>query len=209
MAKSKITSVSKVKTIKEAGEFRDDHDFTGYDAGGPDIEFNTLTTPHQSLRAFTPADAPVLHRILNEVDILKYYPNPSAPDLERVERFIQRQLAHWEQYGYGWWAVVPHGQDEMIGWNGLQFLPETGETEVGYLLSTAFWGRGLATDGARAALEWGFANFPLDEIVGLVHPENIASQRVLEKSGLTFRERANYFGMDVFRYTLKRVGASR
>ena len=81
-----------------------------------------------------------------------------------------------------------------MGWNGLQFLPETNETEVGYLLSRRFWGRGYTTEGARAALQFGFERFELEQIIGLVHPENIASQRVLEKAGLKFTNQAKYFG---------------
>jgi len=51
----------------------------------------------------------------------------------------------YEEYNLGWWAVVPDGQPDLIGWNGLQYLPETGEVEVVYLLSKRFWGRGYAT----------------------------------------------------------------
>lgn len=164
----------------------------------------TLLTPHTRLRPFTPADAPVLHTILNEPGILQYYPNPNPPPLERMYTFIERQLTGWQERGYAWWAVCTFQTDEIIGWNGLQYLPETGETEVGYLYSHAHWGKGYATEGAKAALEWGFQEFPLQQIIGLTHPENIASQRVLLKCGLQFDSRAQYFGMDCFRYTINR-----
>ena len=164
----------------------------------------TIFTPNQTLRPFRKEDAVTLHRMLNEENILQYYPSLNPPPLERVEKFIDRQLAHWEEHGYGWWAVVPFGSQELIGWNGLQYLPETGETEVGFLLSRAFWNRGLATEGAKASLDFGFQKFNLKRIIGLVHPENFASQRVLEKIGMTFLDRAQYFGMDLFRYAVEK-----
>lgn len=165
----------------------------------------TILTPNQTLRAFRKEDAAALHRVLNEENILQYYPNPQPPPLDRVLNFIDRQLAHWAEHGYGWWAVVPFGSQEPIGWNGLQYLPETGETEVGFLLSRAYWNRGLATEGAQAALHFGFERFGLPRIIGLVHKENYASQRVLEKVGMTFIDQAQYFGMELLRYARDNV----
>jgi len=166
------------------------------------IQIPEILTSRLRLRAFVPEDAQPLYSILQQDDILKYFPNPQPPEMDRVERLIQRQIENWETYSYGWWAVVPYGQENLVGWNGLQYLPETNEVEVGYLLSKPFWGNGLATDGAQAALEFGFATLDLEEIIGLVHPENIASQRVLEKSGLIFTNRAEYFGMELMRYCI-------
>jgi len=173
------------------------------------MDIPTVTTPRLILRAFTPDDDVPLHRILGEEDILRYYPNPNPPPLERVRKFIERQLAHWETHGFGWWAVVLNGHEELIGWNGLQFLPETGEIEVGYLLSKPFWGQGLAPEGAYAALVFGFETLNLERIIGLVHPDNVASRRVLEKIGMSFIDRASYFGMEVCRYRIERPSFRR
>jgi ribosomal-protein-alanine N-acetyltransferase len=85
----------------------------------------------------------------------------------------------------------------------LEFLPETNETEVGYLLSGEFWGKGYATEAARASVEFGKKNIGLNEIIGLTDPLNIASQRVLEKCGLTFTRRQVYFGMEMFRFAIQ------
>jgi len=167
-------------------------------------ETPTLQTARLTLRSFQREDAFTLHCILNEEGILRYFPNPNPPSMERVLRIIEGQLTHWAEHGFGWWAVVLHGQEELMGWNGLQFLPETNETEVGYLLSRRFWGRGYTTEGARAALQFGFERFELEQIIGLVHPENIASQRVLEKAGLKFTNQAKYFGMELYRYMVYR-----
>ena len=162
----------------------------------------TLTTPRLMLRPFTTDDINPLHRILNQPDILQFFPNPESPPIERVQQIIEKQLAHWEEHNLGWWAVVPQGGSELIGWNGLQYLPETDEVEVGYLLSNQFWGRGYATEGAKASIQFGFENFKFGEIIGLTHPENLASQNVLKKCGMQFTQQAEYFSIQVFRFSL-------
>lgn len=143
-------------------------------------------------------------------EVLRYFPNPDPPARDQVERLIQFQLSHWRQHGYGWWAVCaadsanPLQNPPLIGWAGLQYLPETDEIEVGYLFGRDYWGRGLATEAARTSVQFGFEELGIKTIVGIVHPENIASQRVLEKAGLVYVEPAHYFGMDVYRYLVTR-----
>jgi ribosomal-protein-alanine N-acetyltransferase len=151
-------------------------------------------------------DANDLFNILQEADILKYFPSQTAWPMEKVEKYISHQLQHWNEHGYGHWAVVLRENGELVGWNGLEFLPDTNETEVGYLLSGLYWGKGFATESARTVVDFGFANLGLQEIAGLTHPENIASQRVLEKSGLSFTRRQKYFGMEMFRFAAQAEG---
>jgi ribosomal-protein-alanine N-acetyltransferase len=163
----------------------------------------TIHTPRLTLRPFTLADIEPLHQILSEPDILRFFPRTDPPDIERVGKIIQRQLTHWEENHLGWWAVVPKEGTELIGWNGLQFLADSGETEVGYLLSKSFWGLGYATEGARAALKYGFETMNLGQIIGLTHPENTASQNVLKKCGLRYTGQKEYFGMQLLRFSLQ------
>ena len=61
------------------------------------------------------------------------------------------------------------------------------KTEVGWLLDRAYWGQGLATEGARASLNYGFERQGLERIISIALPENSASRRVMEKCGLTLR----------------------
>lgn len=164
----------------------------------------TITTARLTLRAFTAGDAEPLHRVLSDRDVLRYFPNTDPPSQDRVEKLISDQLAHWETRGYGWWAVELRSKSGLIGWSGLQFLPETDEVEVAYLLGKALWGQGLATEAARACLQYAFENLELDTIVAIVHPDNIASQRVIEKLGMSFVDRSPYFGMDCYRYSIER-----
>jgi len=164
-----------------------------------------VTTDRLVLRAFTDEDVEPLHALLGTGDVMRYFPNTSPPPLEAVRRLVSGQLKHWEKYGYGWWAVELPGQASLIGWNGLGLLPETGEVEVAYLLGKAFWGQGYATEGARASVRFGFRTIGLESIIAIVHPENTASQHVVEKLGMSFVDRNRYFGMDCYRYSLDRA----
>ena len=163
-----------------------------------------LITDHLCLRPWKLEDAPNLVEIMQEAGIFQYFPPSSPPTLEKAERYISFQLEQWGKYGYGHWAVTTSADGQLAGWNGLEFLPETQETEVGYLLGHAFWGMGYATEAAGAALEFGFRQAGLARIIGLVHPENLASIRVLEKCGMRFIDEKIYFGMEMRRYRIDR-----
>jgi ribosomal-protein-alanine N-acetyltransferase len=163
----------------------------------------TIETARLILRPFSAQDAQPLHKILWVKDMLRYFPSTNPPDIEGVQRMIARHLAHWDEHGYGWWAVQPRDESELIGWSGLTYLPETDETEIAYLLARPYWGQGLATEASQVGMEYGFNQLGLDTIIGITHPENLASQRVLEKLGLHFVERTRYFGMDCFRYIME------
>jgi [ribosomal protein S5]-alanine N-acetyltransferase len=165
-------------------------------------------TPHLILHRWNLEDANALFRILQEPDILKYFP-PTAFTLEKTQRYIRHQLKHWEERGYGHWAVTIKADNRLVGWNGLEYLPETDEIEVAYLLSHQVWGCGYATEAARAAVNFGFANANLTSIIGLVHPENTGSIRVLEKSGLSFIDCKQYWGLEMRRYRVESTGHVR
>lgn len=165
----------------------------------------TIETRQLILRPWTPEDAPALFDILQEQGILQYFPNPNPPPRSKVDDYIARHLAHWEQHGYGHWAVVTQEDRRVVGWNGLEYLPELGEAEVAYLLSRRVWGRGCATEAAAAAVQYGFETAGLPAIIGLVNPENVGSIRVLEKCGMTFADRLTLWGLDMSRYRVGRA----
>lgn len=163
-----------------------------------------IPTAHLILRPWKIEDADALFAILQEKDILHYFPPTEPRSIEKVHRYILFHQAHWQERGCGHWAVIERGSGRLIGWNGLEYLPDTDETEVAYLLSREFWGRGYASEAALAAVQFGLDQVGLQQIIGLVHPDNIASQRVLEKCGLAFIDRKIYFGMLLCRYRLDR-----
>ena len=168
----------------------------------------TLTTARLILRPFTSDDVAPLHVLAAAPGVMRYFPRPDPPDLARIERLVTHQIEEWATCGYGWWAVTWAADHALVGWCGLQFLPDTDETEVGYLLGRAWWGRGIATEAARASVAFGFEHFAFQEIIGITHPDNLASQHVLRKCGMTFTAVTRYFGMDCYRFAIARPAAS-
>jgi RimJ/RimL family protein N-acetyltransferase len=106
---------------------------------------------------------------------------------------IARFEREWDERGFGLWAVSlrddPDG--ELLGFCGLSvpmFLPDVlPAVEVGWRLARRAWGRGYATEAARASVAYGFAEHDLGEVVAIVDPENARSLRVAEKLGMTPR----------------------
>jgi RimJ/RimL family protein N-acetyltransferase len=116
---------------------------------------------------------------------------PNRP-LRREESaaFLDQVVRHWDEHGFGLWALVPRGAEaaECIGFAGLaipSFLPAVlPAVEVGWRLSPAWWGRGLATEAARASMDFGFERLGLRSIVSIIDEGNLASLRVAEKLGM-------------------------
>jgi ribosomal-protein-alanine N-acetyltransferase len=163
--------------------------------------FPSLATDRLTLRPLAQEDATALQLVLNDPDVWLYFPRTEVPTLVRTKTYIEGQIAHWDEYGFGHWAI--DAKDEgLIGWCGLQFLPDTNETEVAYCLGKRHWGKGFATEAARASLNFGITNLRIKEIVGLTHLENKASQHVLQKIGLKFVDRKFYFGMECLRFRI-------
>ena len=91
---------------------------------------------------------------------------------------------------------------EQIGFAGLKYLEEFGEVDVAFRLMRTHWGLGLATEAALASVRFGFADLGLKRIIGLVMPENIASVRVLEKTGLRYAETVTFWGSQFSKYVI-------
>ncbi len=163
----------------------------------------TITTERLRLRPFTPTDAPTMHQIMSGKDVLRYFPSTQSPPAERIPKMIDRWLSHWQENGYGLWAVELRSTGELLGRCGLQYIPETNEVEIDFILGRPYWGQGFATEAGRASLQFGLQTLNLSTIVGIVHPENVASQRALEKLGLQFIEATEYFGMACYRYVVE------
>jgi RimJ/RimL family protein N-acetyltransferase len=105
---------------------------------------------------------------------------------ERSDAFVDAIAEHWRRHGWGLWAVEVPGIASFVGHIGLWPADFGGRSmvEVGWRLAREHWGRGYATEGARAALRFGFETVGLPEIVSFTVPQNVRSLRVMERIGL-------------------------
>jgi RimJ/RimL family protein N-acetyltransferase len=116
--------------------------------------------------------------------VVEHLQGPMSRD--RSDDFIDRIERHWDERGWGLWAVEVPGVAPLVGYVGLwpaDFLAE-GMVEVGWRLARPHWGRGYATEAAREALRFGFEEVGLPEIVSFTVPANERSRRVMERIGL-------------------------
>jgi ribosomal-protein-alanine N-acetyltransferase len=102
------------------------------------------------------------------------------------------------------WAVVYKKDRKLIGHCGFKFLENTREIQIGYLLLPYYWGMGLGTEAASAALKYGFEVAKLERVVAVAKPENIASRRVMEKVGMKYEKNAYYYNNNVVYYSISR-----
>lgn len=108
---------------------------------------------------------------------------------DETSEFIDRVEAHFEEHGFGLWALELELTKEVIGFAGLS-VPTfeahfTPAVEVGWRLSKDHWGSGYVTEATRVALAYGFETSDLDEIVSFAVPANTRSTRVMERLGMT------------------------
>lgn len=118
---------------------------------------------------------------------MKYFPSVLTP--EESDAGLSRIEQHWETHGFGPWALDIDG--EFAGFLGLKFVPAempfAPSVELLYRLLPRFWGQGLATEGSRAALEFGFRELQLDAVVAFAVEANTSSRKVMEKTGMIYQ----------------------
>jgi ribosomal-protein-alanine N-acetyltransferase len=116
------------------------------------------------------------------------WPRQAAPTEEDVLELLGAKVNHWKRFGFGLWLLRDRSTGTMVGRGGLQHTRIGGaeEVEAGWAIVPERWGQGLATELALASVEMGFEDLDLNRIVAFALPDNIASRRVMEKSGFQF-----------------------
>lgn len=160
----------------------------------------TIETTRLRLRALKEDDAEALTRIFAHPAVVQYSGGES-PSVEQVREGIRQHISgFYADRGFGLLAAELRDTGELVGRVGFLTteIDGTGDVELHYHLAPSSWGIGLATEAARAVLEWGFDEGWLTRVVAVIHPENRASRRVAEKCGLTFWKEMEIEGAGVF-----------
>ena len=155
-----------------------------------------LETPRLLLRQWRPGDEVVMGNINSDPEVARYLNRPVGAAATRA--FVAMVHAHWQEHGFGFWAVQSRESDNegaflgFIGAGHPSYLPElSARVEIGWRLARNAWGRGLATEGARAARDHLFEALELPELISIIHPENVRSQAVARKLGMSVSERVH------------------
>jgi len=152
------------------------------------------------LRALTVEDAPDFFALNSNLDVMRYTGEPPLESLDEARDAIAN-YPDFETVGYGRWACVLKAEQRVIGFCGLKYLDDLKETDVGYRFLPEYWGKGLATEACQASVDFGFDVLRLNRIIGLILPDNIASQRVLEKVGMRYERSIVYEGDQAIVYS--------
>ena len=168
------------------------------------IDIPTLRTERLVLRAFREDDTEPLFQLMQDPEVVRYIGDRQVPTRQEVWRAIAGWIGHWALREYGLWAVDDRESGELVGRIGLINPVDWPGPEVGYTIGKRWWGRGLATEGARAAMDWGFENRGFDELISLIDPANTASIGVARKLGEHLKGETDLWGNRVLVYAITR-----
>lgn len=155
------------------------------------------------IREYVEEDAEAFFKLNTDPQVLRFVPDKALLSVQQARQLlVDHPIADYRKHGFGRGACILKGTGEQIGFAGLKYLEELGEVDVAYRLLPAHWGQGLATEAALASVRFGFADLGLKQIIGLVMPENIASVRVLEKTGLRYAEKISFWGHQFSKYVI-------
>lgn len=155
------------------------------------------------MRPLQYSDLETLATIWSDRSVTQFLPSRGAPiSREAVEKSLRSFIEHWEERNYGIWAIVENISSPMIGYCGLRYLDELKEVEVLYGLAKKYWGQGIITQAAKAAIAYGFDVVNLNRIIAMALPENQASIRVMEKAGLKYEKQIHIFNLDAVYYSI-------
>jgi len=141
------------------------------------------------LRPWNEDDLEVLITLNLDTKVMEYF--PSTLSMQESREMMDRIQAHYKDHGYGLWAAELKEDGKCIGFIGLnnpRFEAEfTPCVEIGWRILPQYWNKGLATEGAQAALEYGFKNLGLSKIYSWTPIQNKPSERVMQKIGMTYQ----------------------
>lgn len=143
-----------------------------------------LETKRLVLKLTEQSDKDNLFKLRMDPDVMK---DRKVQTKEEILTLLDKIILHHQKYGLGFYSVFEKESGDFVGQAGLFYIGfdenET-EIEVGYRLHKKFWGKGYATELAKTLLQWGFENLEVNKLVAFTHPDNTASQHVLQKCGM-------------------------
>lgn len=157
---------------------------------------NRIETDRLILRPFETWDAEAAFRWFGDPPAMRFTPTGPDKSIEetkaRLTLFIEHQTAH----GFSKWLILDRNSGVPVGDSGLLVLKDYGWVDLGFRFAQPYWGKGFATEVASAWVRAAFEEFGLSHLGAFVHPENVASIRVLEKVGFHTERRETVMGMD-------------
>ena len=168
-----------------------------------------VETPRLLLREMVTADDKDMFELNADVEVMKYLAKPYI-HINQAREQIEIIRQQYKEDGIGRWAVVDKATDEFLGWSGLKVVKEVrnGHTnfyDLGYRIKSKHWGKGFATESAKAALNYAFLELNQNIVYGMTHVNNLASRNVLEKTGLKYISSFDLDGMPHYWFEISKI----
>ncbi|MBA3815534.1 MAG: GNAT family N-acetyltransferase [Parachlamydiaceae bacterium] len=145
-----------------------------------------IETERLVLRHWQQEDLEYFAAMNTDPHVMEFF--PAVKNFDESLREYQAIEKHFENHGYGWWAVSESNNSKFIGFIGLRYIDFpaafTPAVEIAWRLMYEYWGKGYATEGAIASLEYGFEIQRLPEIISFTSAQNIRSRKVMERIGM-------------------------
>ena len=154
-------------------------------------------------REFSEEDAKDLYELNSDPLVIKYTGDPPFESIESARQIVIN-YDHYRKHGFGRWAAIRKEDNKFIGWCGLKYNEEN-EIDLGYRFFQDEWGKGYASESARATIKYGNEELGIKEFIGRSANENGASIRVLEKLNFKFIKSSPCDGIEDARYYVLKI----
>jgi len=165
-----------------------------------------LETKRLLIREFREEDLDELAPIFADPKVMEY--SVSGPlSRDKAKEYLQyRILDHYEEYGYGLWAIVSKTTQKIIGLAGpvQQKVDNEKCVEIGYRVSSSEWGKGYASEALESIRDYVFYHLNIEKVLAIIEPSNVRSIRVAEKTGFQFSKMTIFHGFEVGIYEIVR-----
>jgi RimJ/RimL family protein N-acetyltransferase len=168
------------------------------------VEIPILETERLRMRAFRDADLDAYAAMCADPEVMRYLGTGVTLDRSESWRSMAGFLGHWALRGYGMWALEEKATGTLVGRSG--FLNPEGWPgfELGWTLGRPFWGKGFASEAARRALDYAFAELGRQRVISLIRPANTPSMRVADRLGMVRAGEVQLLGGPTFVYEATR-----
>ncbi len=164
----------------------------------------SLNTERLLLRAFDKDDLDPFAAMVSNLEVMQRA-TYDGTTMTRAQAWnlLCLMLGHWHMRGFGIWGIEEKSSGELIGRIGLQLLDWFEDVELVWMLAKSAWGKGFASEGARAAIDYGLNTLAISRIAAVIHQENKPSIRLAERLGMEMEKEVERKEILFYQYVIK------
>ncbi len=169
------------------------------------MSLTPLTTPRLQLTPACAADAGALHTLWTAPEVRRFLWDGAVIAPEVATGLVQRSIDSFDRHGFGLWVVRLRSTGALIGFCGLRLRDNAKDPELLYGLAPPYWRQGFASEAGRAVLAYAFDTLGIERVSAATDAPNVASERVLQRLGMSFSHREWVEGRETVYYVITRA----